>query len=150
MAEPRKGQAFEFYVSLGSFAGGFVVDPPIVAGDFKIVVDGGAASNLNTLPVVSPAGTSNVKIVLSAAEMNGNKIVILAVDQTATKAWKDLSVFIDAPVSNADDISKILRNRATLVNEVGATKLITFYEDDGITKLREARINATGTERVVV
>ena len=55
MAEPIKGQAYEFFVSLTDINDPqfFIVNPTIASGDFKLSVDGGAFGNLATLPVVA-------------------------------------------------------------------------------------------------
>ncbi len=105
MAEPKKNTAYEFYLCLNDteVQGAFKVNPTIVAGDFQVSIDGGAFANLATLPAVTPSGSASVKVNLSAAEMNGDKIVVKAID-AANDEWDDVSTFIDAPVSTNEDI----------------------------------------------
>lgn len=93
---PVKGEDFVFRVALEDYAnpGNFKSNPTIAAGDFKVAVDATALANLGTLPTVSPAGTVLVLITLSAAEMNGDVITLVAIDQTAPKEWADLVISI--------------------------------------------------------
>lgn len=108
MAEPVKGQAYEFPVGLDSVLGtGFQVNPTIAAGDFTISKDFGTFVNLATLPVVTPAGSTSVKIALSAAEMTADKVFILAKD-AAGNEWEEMQAFIDAPVGTTDTILDII------------------------------------------
>ena len=73
MPQPHKGEAYEFYIALTDFKdpSKFVSPTPFDAADFKISKAGGAEANLSTTPVVSPAGSFNVKVNLSAVEMTG-------------------------------------------------------------------------------
>ena len=91
-----------FYASLLDTAipNSLKITPTIAAGDFKISIDGGAFANLATLPVVTPAGSSAVKFVLSQAETNGDNLMIQCVDQTAVKEWCDASILIQTAASN--------------------------------------------------
>lgn len=75
-------------------------NPTIVAGDVKISIDGGAFVNLATLPTVTPAGGVSVKMPLSSAEMQGRKIFVQFIDQTATKEWADQTILITTDVDS--------------------------------------------------
>lgn len=88
---PVKGEDFVFYATLRDLNvdGSFKANPTIAAGDFKVSIDDGALANLATLPVVSPAGSIWVKIVLSTSEMNGDCIKVQGIDGTAPKEWAD-------------------------------------------------------------
>jgi len=96
MNPPKNGVAFTFYACLRdaddnlSFQG----NPTIAAGDFKVSKDGGALTDLTTLPVVTPAASVMLKIVLSATEMTADNVTIVGIDQTATKEWADFSLNI--------------------------------------------------------
>jgi hypothetical protein len=68
--------------------------PTLAAGDFKIEIDGGTATNLTNLPTVTPAGGTSVKIILTQAEINGDNLVINCIDQTNPKEWTDAKVII--------------------------------------------------------
>jgi len=105
MSTPKKNVAYTFYLSLidSTDPGTFKANPTIAAGDFKVSIDGGAFTNLATLPAVEPAGSIVVKASLSAGEMNGAKIVVQCID-VAGGEWNDLLVFIDTDVVNMEDI----------------------------------------------
>lgn len=65
------------------------VDWTPAAGDVKIRIDGGAAANINTLPVAFAMGnTAYWNFALSAAEMTGKKITV-TVGDSAAKAVED-------------------------------------------------------------
>jgi hypothetical protein len=86
---PKQGEAFSFPANLYNHLGDIVTNPTIAAGDLKISIDYGAFANLTTLPDVDPDVTNQVKVSLSAAEMNGTVIHVVAIDQTTPKEWKD-------------------------------------------------------------
>ncbi len=62
----------------------FLVDPTIAAGDIKFSVSGGAFTNPTTTPTVSPAGSPQILLSLSAAETGA-----MTVGQTVTWWAKD-------------------------------------------------------------
>jgi len=105
MSCPKKNVAYTCYAALidATDPGTFKVNPTIAAGDFKVSTEGGAFANLATLPVVEPAGSVVVKISLSADEMNGDKMVVQAIDAAGAE-WNDELIFIDADVINMEDI----------------------------------------------
>jgi len=119
MSEPIKGQAYEFFISLTDINDPqfFIVNPTIAAGDFKLSVDSGALGNLATLPVVAPAGSSSVKVNLSASEMAGDKIVVLGKDAVGEQ-WGDIAAFIDAPGGSSETVLDIIEgdHRESSVN----------------------------------
>jgi len=79
---PTKGVEYIFYICLESqaSAGTFQANPTIAAGDFTVSTDGGSFSNLDTTPTVTPASGVQVKVTVSATEMNGDNILV---------AWQD-------------------------------------------------------------
>jgi hypothetical protein len=93
---PVKNEEFKVRISLEDYAnaGNFKSNPTIAAGDFKVDIDGAGLGNLATLPSVSPAASVLVLISLSAAEMNGDVITLVCIDQTSPKEWSDLVVSI--------------------------------------------------------
>lgn len=122
MPAPKKNVAYEFDIALIDTAdtGAFRVNPTIAAGDFKVSTDNTAFTNLATLPVVSPAGSILVKINLSAAEMNGDKVMIQCVD-AAGNEWDDVLIFIDATAVMVEDIVRSTTPANTLdVTATGA------------------------------
>lgn len=98
---PIKNTAWYIRVPLVNLAanGSYKANPTIAAGDFKVEIDGGAGANLATLPSASPASGIMVLINLSAAEMNGDSIVIKCIDQTSPKEWADLIISINTSAS---------------------------------------------------
>ena len=93
---PIKNEDFLIRISLEDFAnpGNFKANPTIAAGDFKVDIDGGGLTNLATLASVSPAASVLVLVTLSAAEMNGDVITLVCIDQTSPKEWSDLVISI--------------------------------------------------------
>lgn len=103
---PRKNVAFSFYASLTSQVDTklFQVNPTLAAGDVKVSVDGGALGNITTLPVVTPAGSREVLVSLSAAEMNGDNIIVQFVDAAGAE-WCDLVVNIQTTARQIDELA---------------------------------------------
>lgn len=93
---PVKNQDMIFYIQLQDMArpGRFKVNPTIAAGDFKISGDDGALANLATLPSVSPAGSTWVKITINSTEKNVDNAKIQGVDATDPPEWADWGVCI--------------------------------------------------------
>lgn len=139
MSEPRKGQAYEFFVSLSDIFDPqfFVIDPTIVDNDFKISKDGGSFTNLAILPVVAPALSSSVKINLSSSEMAADKIVVKGKD-LAGDEWGDIFAFIDAPQGNSETTLDLLEGDK---RESSTTQLI-FKKGTGTVLLQK---NITGS-----
>lgn len=74
----------------------YKVNPTIdSSADVQIRRDTSAFAIMETLPTVSPAGTTSVKITLSAAEMLAKQIVVRFIDTTATKEWEDNEIIIE-------------------------------------------------------
>jgi len=91
---PVKGEDFVIYVGLSDASDpkSFRSSPTIAAGDFKVKKDSGALTNLTTLPTVEDGVC--VKIALSATEMTADNVVLVGIDQTATKEWCDFMMSI--------------------------------------------------------
>lgn len=102
---PKKNAIFTFFVGLTSNVDfSLVVDPNIGADDVKVSIDGSAFSNLATPPVVTPAGSRSVKVTLSAAEMDGDDIIVLFVDVPPGPAdWDDKLIHIKTSTQQIDD-----------------------------------------------
>jgi len=114
MAEPQKGVAYEFYLSVADLGDSqmFVVDPTIAAGDFQVSKDGGAFANLSSLPTVAPGGSQTIKINLSTAEMTADKVDPQGHDQVGEQ-WGDIFMFIDAPIGNFESVFDLLEGDHT-------------------------------------
>lgn len=109
----KKNSGQIFYVGLTQQADTKLLqaNPTIAAGDFKVSIDGGALNNLGTLPTVTPAAGRAVKITLSAAELNGDNIMVLCVDAAGAE-WCDLAINIqtvpvDASLVQVDGVANI-------------------------------------------
>lgn len=70
----------------------FRVDAAHASGDTKVMKDEGAEANTTNGFTDEGSGYS---IVLTATEMQAARIVIYAVDQTATKVWLDRTIIIE-------------------------------------------------------
>jgi len=93
---PVKGEDFETVLSVNDLSdpGSHKSSPTIAAGDFQVSKDNGAYANLATLPTVSPAGTEDIVIQLSATEMTADKVKVRGKDQTDPKEWADIKLVI--------------------------------------------------------
>lgn len=102
-----KNQPSVFYVYLPDMAGlpNFRVNPTLAAGDVVVFKDDVSNGNIATLPVVTPAGSRRVKIVLTADENNCDITTVELVDKTATKEWGDLAVVIANGLNRIDDLA---------------------------------------------
>lgn len=103
---PKKNTAYILYVGLVDQANTKLLKaaPTLAAGDFKVSIDGGAFANLATLPTVTPAGGTAVKISLSAAEMNGDNIVVTCIDAAGAE-WCDQLINLQTSARQIDDLS---------------------------------------------
>lgn len=118
MALPVQGEAYVFYVPLADRADPslFVDDPTIVAGDFQVSIDGGALANLTTLPAAEPTGSNLVRVDLSAAEMGGAKINVVAID-AAGEEWEQVDITLDVPMFSIDTIGDLPVDGTTTLAE---------------------------------
>ena len=131
MSLPLQGVAYDFYTALSDALtpDAFRANPTIAAGDFQISIDGGAYVNLATLPVVDPASSVTVKISLSAAEMTGEKISVLAID-AAGGEWQDMLITLDLPEGTVETVldiatgDRIESNTGLRINKAGTTTAV--------------------------
>lgn len=102
----KKNTAFVTYVSLPDLANAGLMksNPTLASGDFKVSIDGGALSNLATLPSVTPASSKMVKISLSSSEMNGDNITVVCSDASGAE-WGDLVFNIPTTARQIDDLA---------------------------------------------
>lgn len=106
MPNPKKNVAYTFHIALGDQAARpqFKAAPTLAAGDFKVSTDGSALANPATLPVVDPAASKSVKVALSAAEMNGDRIVFICSDAAGAE-WDDVFIYIETTTVTIDDLA---------------------------------------------
>ena len=104
-AIPKNGVAYIFYGCLVSQADTklFKSAPTLAAGDFKVSTDGGAFANLATLPTNTP-GTFSVKFSLSASEMTGDNILVVASDAAGAE-WCDQAWNIQTSARGVADLA---------------------------------------------
>lgn len=91
---PKKAEPLVVPLSLVDIAaaGRLKASPNIATGDFKVSVDGSAFVNTTNLPAVTPAGGKVVMLHLTADEMDGDTIAVVASDQTDPPEWCDQSI----------------------------------------------------------
>lgn len=70
------------------------INPTLASGDVKISKDGGAFTNIATLPDVMPSSDVQVRIQLSASELQAKIITIRFRDQTSPAEWEEQYVQI--------------------------------------------------------
>jgi hypothetical protein len=104
---PKRATEFIFYTSLVDASDGnaFKANPTLAAGDVVVSTDGSAETNLDTLPVVTPAGSKRVKVTVSVAEMTGDNVQLTFSDQTATAEWADQTINIQTTTRQIDDLA---------------------------------------------
>jgi hypothetical protein len=118
---PRKNIAYVFYVSLVSQANTKIMlaNPTLASGDVKVAIDDGAPANLATLPTVDADFTKRVKVELSQAEMNGDRITVIFSDASGD-AWCDLTVDIATSARQIDDLAyPATSGRSTAIDASG-------------------------------
>lgn len=103
-------------------------NPTIAAGDFKASVDGAAFANLTTLPDVDPDSTVQVKISLSADEMNGDEIMVTAIDASGAE-WHSAAWVIHTAAQTFDTMDA---NIDAVLEDTGTTLPATLTTIDGI------------------
>lgn len=79
-------------------------NPTIAAGDFKVSIDGGALTNLATLPTVTPAGGKMVKVTLSTSEMAGANATVVCSDAAGAE-WCDVVFNVQTSARQIDDLA---------------------------------------------
>lgn len=92
---PVRGQQFIFYTGLVSQSNSATLqsNPTLASGDVKVSKDGGAEANLGTLPAVTPASSTSVKVTVSASEMDADNVTITFRDAAGAE-WADHKVNI--------------------------------------------------------
>ena len=92
---PIRGAAFELVIGLGSpSSNALVTNPTLAAGDVKVSKDGGAYTNIATLPTTYPTGSNTIIVSLAATEMEAEVVVVCFSDQTPTNECSDTVITI--------------------------------------------------------
>lgn len=102
---PKKNTEFVFYLGLSSLGSinTFQINPTVAVGDVKVTTDGGSLANITNLPVVTPAGSKTLKVILTPAEMNGDNITVIFAD-VAGDEWSDTIVNIQTSSVQMNEI----------------------------------------------
>lgn len=103
---PKRGVAYTTYVALVDQSNTklFKAASTQATGDWKVSKDGGALTNLTTLPVVEPAGGVMVKIALSASEMTADNVTVVGIDASGAE-WASLVLNLATVANQFDDLS---------------------------------------------
>ncbi len=114
MASPKKGVAYILDIPLFDTAslGDLKVNPTIAEGDFKVSTGNGAFANLDTLPVVEPTGSVNVKIAISQNEMDDARVRVKGVD-VAGDEWEDVFISLDVETDEDSVFEHLLEDHTT-------------------------------------
>ena len=109
MSDPVSGVEYIFFFELVDLSNPnfFLINPPIVEGDFKRSLNGAALANFTNLPEVTPPNSTWVKAVLTAAEMPLGNVNWQGKDQS-TAQWQDIGDSISVPNGNTDTILDII------------------------------------------
>jgi hypothetical protein len=121
----------------------FQVNPTIASGDFKYSLDGGAWTNLATLPDVYPASGTQVRLQLAQAELNGDQLDIRWSDAAGAE-WCDGSLMIltatlqtgDAPVNSAG-VATILADYARRTGDYATVTALSTLQGNVTTILAD-------------
>lgn len=69
-------------------------NPTLAAGDVQVSKDGGAFTNIATLPAATPAAGRGLRVAFSAAELTCKEIMVQFVD-VAGAEWEDLAFVVE-------------------------------------------------------
>lgn len=136
---PLKGEPYMFELPLCDMfdSSRFVIDPTIVEGDFKVKPHAGSFVNLTNLPVVFPAGSSNVQVSLTGAEMDTDKVVVQAIDQSDDE-WQAVNISLDVPTSTIETVAET------------ATAILDLEEGDHDETNVRAQVFKRGTTEIIL
>ena len=149
---PLKNTEYIFYAVVGDLGdlNQFKINPTIAAGDFQVSIDGSAFANLSTLPVVTPTGSETIKITLSAAEMNGDKVNVLGKDISGGQ-WQSVFIPIDVPSGNVESLTdlqegdRIESNVRLIINKAGTSDALLDKKITGSLLTPNVTIRTTDT-----
>lgn len=98
----------------------YKANPTLATGDVKISKDGGAFANLGTLPTVTPASGTSVRVTLSASEAEFTRAVVVFVDQTSPKEWEDQELVLHTPLAEGALCGKITSGTPTTTSFISS------------------------------
>jgi len=156
MTLPEIGIAWttsEPFALVSKSTGDFITDPTITAGDFKISVAGVAAVNMDTLPVVTPAGSIFVQAVFSAVEMAAGGFAVHGVDSLGV--WEDVTLTLNTPAANDETIETQVGTAGAALTDLGGmstamkaevnAELVDVMTVDALAELAQAVPSITPT-----
>lgn len=120
-----------FYGRVSLFKAGEIVNnPPVQAGDVKVVKADGTVANITSLPAPLAADQDVVPYELSAAEMAGSagqSVTVKWEDQTTPAAWEPVTLDIpldayrlaDVPAAVATAVWDVLTSALTTAGSIG-------------------------------
>jgi hypothetical protein len=109
----------------------YLANPTLAAGDVKVSKDGGAFTNLGTLPDAHPASGKSVRVQLSATEMEATFLVIDFIDQTSPKEWEDQRLIVMTELARGAIAGTVVAdgsNTATTF-DIGSTAADDVFND---------------------
>lgn len=137
---PVAGSTFTFEIDLVSQANTklFQSNPTIAAGDFQRSINGAAFANLDNLPTVTPASSTQVQIVLSTSETTsaaaGGRIKVRGIDASGAE-WCSISILLFVGATDLDSLATAAQATAIEVDTQDIQSRIP-------TALTSGRINA--------
>lgn len=69
-------------------------NPTLAAGDVKVSKDGGALTNIATLPAATPAASALLRFSFSATELSCKELAVLCIDAAGAE-WEDLAFVVE-------------------------------------------------------
>lgn len=89
------------------------INPSITAGDVRVSKDGGALADIVALPLVTPTGSSLVRVVLSPTEMTADRVAVVFSDLTVGKEWDDEVIIVETYGNddNEDSFEQVITAR---------------------------------------
>lgn len=142
---PKRGVAYKFYIGLVDQSNTKLLkaNPTLASGDFQISKDGGAFTNLTTLPSANPASGRAVMIDLSASEMTADNIVIQCVDASGAE-WCDQLINLQTTANQLDDLA----TAASILNAAGIRSALGLASANLDTQLADLPTAAENADAV--
>ncbi|HUV82894.1 MAG TPA: hypothetical protein VMW53_07465 [archaeon] len=127
---PIKNTIYSFVISLTDQTNALVFKsaPTLAAGDVKVSTDGGALGNITVLPI---AVGKIVTVILSAAEMNGDSVVVIFSD-AAGDEWCDLITELRPAAVTIGDLPTAAEVWASAVRTLTISAVPSFAATAGV------------------
>lgn len=112
-------------------ASDYLANPTLAAGDVKLSKDGGAFTNLGTLPDAEPNSGKAIRVILADTETECTFGVIDFIDQTSPKEWEDQRVIFMTELARGAIAGTVVAdgsNTATTF-DIGSTAADDVFND---------------------